>query len=900
MRVERLRVEAFGRLHSLDSGPEPLPGLVAVLGPNEAGKSTLFHFLTSLLYGFYPASREGHPYAPWNGADPSGAAALRLDGGSLIEVERRLRSQPGGRLTRGEATEEIRNRTLPWADHIPRAVFLQVFALTLGDLATLEDETWGRIQDRLVGAMGSGDLLSARQVVADMEQAAGELWRPSRRGNQRIRRIQSDVLELRDRRRGSAEQDRRLRDMVAELERVRGELQEAREERSRTRAALERIQHLAPIRAQLRRVEALRTEAGPVDDLAGIPPEPEQELEARSRRLRSAETRLEEIRGGRLEPEAAVDAHGDGERRIAARREEISAVLTRSAGLRGSRARLAALRQELDDLRRRLESQSVHVLTRALDGAGGEALAGLSVAELRQRVRRFRSALEEKRVREVGERQAPPPRPDPFARPLAGAALLAVGLVLVAAGLAVRSLPLGVAGGSGVGLGVALLLAFAVKRKGGRPAPGGTAGGPDAERTLAAERAALSGALAALPVREELLAEPDEALVAGLERLQDMLRDRAARAPEAASLAEALLDADRRTLALATELGLEPGRDPEAALHLLEEAARRAETTGRAAAAAERELARLEREERRLEAERAEASAQLGELQERVTTAGGGDLQRGVRAVRARIQARDRSLRLEEELERSHPDLGELRARILEAESRGDSWTLEDDDLGRRKALLEELTDRVESLATRAEALDRDVAHLRDEDTVDAVDGAIAALQEEESVLLRERDRLWIVAQLLKEADRRFREEHQPDLLLRAGRHLSSLTGGRYDRIVVDETSAGERFHLAGPALAQPVPLAPPVSTGTLEQAYLALRLAIVDHLDRGQEKLPLFVDEILVNWDEQRRRRGVEVLSTLSRDRQIFVFTCHPDIAGELEATGARVLDLGNGLEGR
>ena len=43
-----LRVDRFGRLKDLDTGPEPLPGLVAVLGPNEAGKSTLFHLLRGL------------------------------------------------------------------------------------------------------------------------------------------------------------------------------------------------------------------------------------------------------------------------------------------------------------------------------------------------------------------------------------------------------------------------------------------------------------------------------------------------------------------------------------------------------------------------------------------------------------------------------------------------------------------------------------------------------------------------------------------------------------------------------------------------------------------------------------------------------------------------------------
>ena len=80
MRIERVHVRAFGRLNNFDSGADVLPGIVVVLGPNEAGKSTLFHFLTTMLYGFHPASREGNPYLPWNGEDACGSARLRLDG----------------------------------------------------------------------------------------------------------------------------------------------------------------------------------------------------------------------------------------------------------------------------------------------------------------------------------------------------------------------------------------------------------------------------------------------------------------------------------------------------------------------------------------------------------------------------------------------------------------------------------------------------------------------------------------------------------------------------------------------------------------------------------------------------------------------------------------------------
>jgi len=126
--VEFLRVDlgAFGGLRDLDTGPEPMGRLVAVLGPNEAGKTTLFNFLTAMLYGIYPASRDRNPYTPWSGGDIEGGAVLRVEAGETWEVRRRLLSSPSGTLTRGTITEDIRNRTLPCAEHVPREVFRQV------------------------------------------------------------------------------------------------------------------------------------------------------------------------------------------------------------------------------------------------------------------------------------------------------------------------------------------------------------------------------------------------------------------------------------------------------------------------------------------------------------------------------------------------------------------------------------------------------------------------------------------------------------------------------------------------------------------------------------------------------------------------------------------------------
>jgi uncharacterized protein YhaN len=403
----------------------------------------------------------------------------------------------------------------------------------------------------------------------------------------------------------------------------------------------------------------------------------------------------------------------------------------------------------------------------------------------------------------------------------------------------------------------------------------------------------LFGDLDLLP---DVRVDPGPDLVSALERVHDLARDRTERVRTVEALAGRASKADAAAAELAAAMGVDAGPDAHATMQLLERETRRAERLKEGATAAVRELKRLEREATRTQGELDTARADLAELRDRLAAAGETDPTEGPARLRARIEAWSRARQLREELERSHPDLDRLVDSIREAEEEGAPWTLGDDALARQRAREETLSEEIEELAAQAEALERDAAHLREGDTADSVDGEIASLQEQESTLLHDRDRRWILAQLLREADHRFREEHQPDLLRRAGSHLARLTNGRYTRIVAEDGTSQDRFLLVGPGLPGPIPLAPPVSTGTLEQAYLALRLAIVDHLDHGLERLPLFVDELFVNWDASRRTQGLDILKALSKERQLFAFTCHAHVAEELQAGGARMLRLDGG----
>ena len=66
------------------------------------------------------------------------------------------------------------------------------------------------------------------------------------------------------------------------------------------------------------------------------------------------------------------------------------------------------------------------------------------------------------------------------------------------------------------------------------------------------------------------------------------------------------------------------------------------------------------------------------------------------------------------------------------------------------------------------------------------------------------------------------------------------------------------------------------MSDGTCDQLYLALRLASLETWLEHHEPLPLIVDDILLNFDDERAVATLKVLSDLARQTQVLFFTHH------------------------
>ena len=72
---------------------------------------------------------------------------------------------------------------------------------------------------------------------------------------------------------------------------------------------------------------------------------------------------------------------------------------------------------------------------------------------------------------------------------------------------------------------------------------------------------------------------------------------------------------------------------------------------------------------------------------------------------------------------------------------------------------------------------------------------------------------------------------------------------------------------------------APRLSHGTQEQIYLLLRLGLAGHLVTTDEPAPLLLDDPTVQCDAERTTALLDLLHSVSRERQIILFSQEQEV---------------------
>lgn len=202
-------------------------------------------------------------------------------------------------------------------------------------------------------------------------------------------------------------------------------------------------------------------------------------------------------------------------------------------------------------------------------------------------------------------------------------------------------------------------------------------------------------------------------------------------------------------------------------------------------------------------------------------------------SARETLQLRTAELRdVEQRLRSSHEELGSLKQQIRLLESQRDSHV----EFFNRSRLASDICRTVEEWL---------------------------ALQIEHDAVMRIR--------------RHFEQENISGTLVAASACMHRMTAGRYHRIWAP---LGEDFLCIDDEFGQTFRVEQ-LSGGTREQLFLSIRFALAREFARRGVELPLVMDDLFVNFDQERTDAAADCLIELAKEgQQVLFFTCHEHIA--------------------
>lgn len=146
--------------------------------------------------------------------------------------------------------------------------------------------------------------------------------------------------------------------------------------------------------------------------------------------------------------------------------------------------------------------------------------------------------------------------------------------------------------------------------------------------------------------------------------------------------------------------------------------------------------------------------------------------------------------------------------------------------------------------------------------------------------------RLALAKALLERTIDTFKEQKLPSVIAKAEEYLVFLTDGKYISLRLNKGGNDLLAERHDHVLFE----AGEVSTGTAEQIYASIRLALADSVYISDPP-PLIIDDGFVNFDHKRSANMIRLLKKIGKKRQIIFFTCHPELTEPFGAGHVEIL---------
>ena len=153
-------------------------------------------------------------------------------------------------------------------------------------------------------------------------------------------------------------------------------------------------------------------------------------------------------------------------------------------------------------------------------------------------------------------------------------------------------------------------------------------------------------------------------------------------------------------------------------------------------------------------------------------------------------------------------------------------------------------------------------------DTLAKIEEEIMALEEQKQDLEEKAFVINKTKEMLEKAYHKMKNSVTPKFTNQLSQNIAKIANGKYKNVRFNDTD-GLVVELANGDYIT----AERLSVGTIDQLYLALRLAVLEELT--QETLPIILDESFAYYDTERLENLLTYMSQELKEKQILILTC-------------------------
>lgn len=177
-------------------------------------------------------------------------------------------------------------------------------------------------------------------------------------------------------------------------------------------------------------------------------------------------------------------------------------------------------------------------------------------------------------------------------------------------------------------------------------------------------------------------------------------------------------------------------------------------------------------------------------------------------------------------------------------------------------AVVENYTEKIAYTKASADALTKSVSEMEDSYFLKE---ELSEINTQIELFERRYEALSLAEEIMEEAYQRWQSETGPEFSKDAADILKKMTNGRYK-----EMKISRNFDISLKNDAGAMQRAYNYSGATVDQMYLALRLALVKSLSSKDERLPVILDDPFVQYDSERKQLAYRAVDEFSKENNI------------------------------